>query len=664
MDFCRNCGYILTPADTTCPDCGTPVGGGARGPTFSSIGSLPKKPDKKPGETKKGDRGAATKPPPIKGKSQGPVTKPPPGEIKEEEPVIIKPWAPQTEKEKKSVVEDDLSSSFIIKTVDIKKKMTIGQSNFLRENLKYLLIAVAVIFVVYAILYPRFREERIQQEVEEKEYTAMIEDGKESNNPKLLLKRADHYFDTGQPKEALADLEKVTKILPSDSVAYAKIAGYYFKVKKDYKKSIEKYTLAIKYKRDEPEYYMRRAIAYEAIYNYPAAIKDFGDFIKLEPMRAEGYAGRAKVYRKMKIFDKSVKDMEKAVEFGPESKDHRKDLAKGYFMMAESMREKGREKAAIEYLKKTIEYNKNHGKAQDELSNLNYSRGLRFLQQKNRKKAMEAFTEAINIQRRNVQALIKRAEIYDILHDRDNAIRDFQTAMDIDKRQTQLEAPLMRLYGNRAAKFEREGNKGKAVEDYSQMLRLKPNNTAVIFKRAKLNYERGDYSASSREFTLFLRLSPGNKEAIVKLVESHNELGMNRIVQKNFKDAKKQFETALKWDSGSIKAKVGMAEVMTGNRDFNNAMNAINGILKSKPGNPDALRARANAYLGKGETKKAMADIDRAISARPNDALLRLIRGNIYESMNNRGKAKENWKKARDLAIPKSFIQREAYRRL
>ena len=615
MDLCKNCGYILTAADLECPDCGTPVGG------FSSGAG--------------GDRGpsmaqSAFKAPPVKKAPEQEKKEPEKEETKDEEPEIVKPWA-VTDIKKKKTKKEDLSDSFTITKTEVKRKMQLGASQFWRENLKYIIIAVSFIIVIYAVLSPYYRKERIQKDVEKKEFAAMIQDeDMESTNVKLLIKRVDFFMDKRKYDKAFRDLLRLKDMQPRNPEIYSRLGNYHYKVNKDYERAIFDYSRALEFAPNNSEIVISRAIAYEASDDLEKALKDFSRFVTLKPDSPVGYSGRAKVLRKMSRFDKAIEDYLKAIELDPETQDRKMDLANLYYQEAKSLNKKGKRKEAIESLKNTLKYNPKHEFAQEEISTLYYTRAIDLMRLKKYNDALVALDDTIKAKGDMVQAYVKRAQVQVALKNRDKAIEDYQKAYDMSKNKSDMVGPLMELYNEKLIKLEGTEDKGAVINTLSSMIRINPANATLILKRAKLHLSQGNTGAASGDLKALLKIDPSNAEAIKLSADISYQEGIKMLDGNNFDGAVVTFQEILKNDPTNAKVKAGLGE----------------------------------AYLGQGKLDDARSNIEESLKSDPNNARAYLVRGNINEKQGKAAEAKADWQKAKAKAKPDSDIWKKAGEKL
>ncbi|MCE1245826.1 MAG: tetratricopeptide repeat protein [Firmicutes bacterium] len=638
--FCPHCGFVITEADLKCGGCGRDLGV-KRGPSF-----------------KKDAQAAAA------GETKDTTAEKPESKDDEEavELQIIKPWAIPGALKKKE--EEELSSNFAIKTVDVKKKVGMSSAGFWKENLKFILLLVGIVAIAFAFLNPFFSKIKLEHEKEESEYKKMLTTGCESNNPRLHLRRAVFYRSQKKIDEAILDFDRAISLNRNFPDPHYEKGLLFLEDKKDYETAVFEFNEAIKLAPETKEYYMDRARANIKLKEYPKALDDYNDYIRIAPKIPDGYMEKGKLLEKLNKYEEAIAEYRKAVAAAPGNTKPQDMLSYALYIYGDILRGRGQIDEAAKCYQESFEQNPHQDHAKEELAKILFDKAQTALKQNNRTAAMEYLNKTLDVKNDFVDALAKRGEIYEMTNQKDKAVADFQKAFDMAPKRIQLKDNLIRLYKAAADDAERLKKTDDALAAYASLSRLVPNNVEYKFKRGMLMYNNQDYAGAVAELSSVVGKNPGNAKAAAALTDAYQKLAKQRFTEKNYKDAVNLLEGALKANPNNVELKVLTARARSLAGDPSRALSELDAILASAPNNADALAERANVRIIAKELPKALADADAAVKAGPGNARCHLVRGNVYEAMGDKAKATEDWKKARELAKPDSDDLAEAKQKL
>lgn len=193
------------------------------------------------------------------------------------------------------------------------------------------------------------------------------------------------------------------------------------------------------------------------------------------------------------------------------------------------------------------------------------------------------------------------------------------------------------------------GDTIKALSDYTEAIRLKPNETQPYEDRAQVYYEQGDYARSNADYRKMIELKPGD-------VMGYMGIGRNANAQEQWEEAIKQFDYVVKLDNNYSSAYSFRAESYIGLKKYSETIDdiitalTIDGnqkayyllqsivddafpVLKTKleiqctksPNDPAWPYYIGVAYEQKGVTKKAIEYYKKAAEINANSVLFRRI---------------------------------------
>ena len=230
-------------------------------------------------------------------------------------------------------------------------------------------------------------------------------------------------------------------------------------------------------------------------------------------------------------------------------------------------------------------------------------------------KAIHHYTKAIELRPKDADAYINRAAAYENTGDLVMALRDINTALDLD--------PRVEAYNNRGNIYFKQDNYRRAVEDYGKSIELDPGNIGAYIYRAHALRYLAFFDDAIRGYRAALALSPNNASAYVGI-------GLVHQLRGEFDNAIECFDQALKSDSGDpyIYLNRGASSIAKG--DIDSAERDFEKALELDPLYPYAFVTRSLVLMNKGDVDGALRDLDRALELNPEYAYPRSLRGSLY----------------------------------
>lgn len=180
------------------------------------------------------------------------------------------------------------------------------------------------------------------------------------------------------------------------------------------------------------------------------------------------------------------------------------------------------------------------------------------------------------------------------------------------------------------------GDTIKALSDYTEAIRLKPNEIQPYEDRAQVYYEQGDYARSNADYRKMIELKPGD-------VMGYMGIGRNANAQKQWEEAIKQFDYIVKLDNNYSSAYSFRAESNIGLKKYSEAIDDIIAALVID-GNQKAYYLLQNLADDAFPVLKTKLEIQCTKS--PNDPAWPYYMGVAYEQKGVMKKAIECYKKA------------------
>ncbi|MBH8576525.1 tetratricopeptide repeat protein [Nostocaceae cyanobacterium CENA369] len=183
------------------------------------------------------------------------------------------------------------------------------------------------------------------------------------------------------------------------------------------------------------------------------------------------------------------------------------------------------------------------------------------------------------------------------------------------------------------------GNKQDAIKDYTEVIRLNSNYTDAYFKRGFIRYELGNPSGAIEDYTEVIRINPNNDAA-------YYNRGVARQDQGNKQDAIEDYTKAIQINPNYTNAYINRGNAL-GNKleaiaDYTQAI-----TINPNYGLPYYNRGVAQGALG--NDKEAIADYTQAIRLEPSRADAYYNRGNARFRLEDKQGAVADLQKAAEL---------------
>lgn len=185
---------------------------------------------------------------------------------------------------------------------------------------------------------------------------------------------------------------------------------------------------------------------------------------------------------------------------------------------------------------------------------------------------------------------------------------------------------------------------------YDQLFTLKEQDLVLVHKNLAKHYrKKGDVIKAIQSLKKVVELEPTAENNELRVM-----LGEFYVLNGNLDDAKITFLTALKNDSASVEASVGLAGVYQRENDLDNAAKYFEQARKLGPNNHRVLYELAVLYDKKKEPTKAIDCLKSAIEASPDTVKYHQYLGFMYEAAGAHAEAIPHFKKVLELEHARS----------
>jgi tetratricopeptide (TPR) repeat protein len=197
----------------------------------------------------------------------------------------------------------------------------------------------------------------------------------------------------------------------------------------------------------------------------------------------------------------------------------------------------------------------------------------------------------------------------------DKAIADFSEAI-------RLKPDYAEAYYNRGLGYGITGDHDKAIADFTEVIRLRPDVAEAYFSRGVAYEKKGDHEQAIANFTEAIRLRPDYPRAYYSRGLEYGRSG-------NHDKAVADFTKAIELRPDYAEAYCDRGAVCSSNRDYARAIADLTEAIRLKPDYVEAYYNRGAAHGREGNHDQAIADYTEAVRLKPDWA----------QACNNRGVA-------------------------
>jgi tetratricopeptide (TPR) repeat protein len=195
-------------------------------------------------------------------------------------------------------------------------------------------------------------------------------------------------------------------------------------------------------------------------------------------------------------------------------------------------------------------------------------------------------------------------------------------------------------YGLRAISFINRKQLARAEEDIRKAIEVAPQSAVGYIQMGNLRLIEKQYSDAERAYQQGLDHDPSSADALSGIMNTYL---VQKQVDKAVAAANAQIAKAP--NSSAFYDLLGTA-LFNNKKDMNGAEAALKKAAELDKNNADALLKLGQVQVAKGSTDEAIGTYQRSIKDNPREASFYILIGELYESKQNWGSAKEAYQKA------------------
>jgi tetratricopeptide (TPR) repeat protein len=318
------------------------------------------------------------------------------------------------------------------------------------------------------------------------------------------------------------------------------------------------------------EEYFDRAIKHDQKWNFVDAIQDFTAALDLRPDWIEAYWGRANARHNSGDYEGELHDVEEILRLEPQneranlwhnmilSRPKSSEEALNQLLSSVDFAAADRSKMKI-YGFSLARFAQMMPDKRDEIERVlggittinpitgHLAQGA-YLQAKNeREKAVEAYTEAIQLDPQLAEAYLERASTYGGFGRFQEAFADYTRVLELYALRGELPFNVARVYQLRGTSRGYRGDLGGAIDDLNQSIQLRSGNAEAYFQRGTFREQKEDFEGAIADYTSVIE-SGAMRDVLGRKETAYINRGRLREDQDDLAGAIADWETYLALD--------------------------------------------------------------------------------------------------------------------
>lgn len=226
-------------------------------------------------------------------------------------------------------------------------------------------------------------------------------------------------------------------------------------------------------------------------------------------------------------------------------------------------------------------------------------KGIALLGKKKYQEALDAFKEAESLDASIPQAPFGVGMALLGLNKPAEAVEAFERARKLKP----TEANILYYLG---LSYDQSGNNSKAVESYLEALKLKPDFEKCRDALIDLYIENEKWEEALNQLNESIKINPHVAGKFIMRGDVYHKLGRND-------EARADYTKALSLFAGAEGAVIGIARIDALTGKHQEALKAVEPIIKKLPQDPKPRLVKASALFHDGKTQEALAEIEAAV---------------------------------------------------
>lgn len=213
--------------------------------------------------------------------------------------------------------------------------------------------------------------------------------------------------------------------------------------------------------------------------------------------------------------------------------------------------------------------------------------------------------------------------------DYERAVADFSEAI-------RLKPDDAEAYLNRGDAYDGQHDYDRAIADFNAAMRLKPKLPDAYYNRGNAYLAKGDDDKAIADYNQALQLNP----SFVSAYENRSVALDNRH---EYDKAIADCDAALRLDASDSTAHINRGSAWLHKDDYDRAIADFSEAIRLQPDSANGYYDLGMAWRKKGEFEKALTDLDAAIGLNPKLLEAYSVRGNVHNDQHDYAKARADF---------------------
>ncbi len=271
--------------------------------------------------------------------------------------------------------------------------------------------------------------------------------------------------------------------------------------------------------------------------------------------------------------------------------------------------------------------------------------GNLFVELEKKQTAIDYLTQVVNMRPKTSVFRYNRAVAYEHFEEYDLAIRDYDTAVELNEK-------FVTAYFNRGVVYGKMGQSKRAIEDFGRVLAQRPEDAAAYMNRGDAYMQLNRVKLALRDFNHVIQFEPDMAQAYYNRAGAYYRLARPDLALRDYGQAIELGQLDL--------AYYNRANIFMSEGKLDRAIDDFTTIIQLNPKHIASYNNRGLCYMQLRDFPRANADFEKAIEQDPTSAIPYVSRGNVYAMTGKHAAAIRDYNQALELnsKLPQGYFNR------